>query len=119
MRRPFMVAHGETLIRGTLPAGNLLLRTPHFDTAAICLYQLFEGPIRVSLVEVLVPAELARTCRLQAAFAVHMPIAMQEMTPRIYDLPSTYPFHPRPNDFYDLHALLWGPHQNNATNKLK
>jgi hypothetical protein len=30
-----------------------------------------------------------------------------------------YPFQPRPNDFYDLHPILRGPYQNNATNILK
>jgi hypothetical protein len=91
MRRPLVVAHGETLIRGTLLAGNLRFSALRILILRLFVsYQLIEGPIRVSLVEVLVLTELAKTCRLQAAFAVHMPIAMHEMAPRIYDLPSTY-----------------------------
>jgi hypothetical protein len=38
---------------------STFLHTPHFDIAAICLYQLIEGPIRVPLVEVLVLTEPA------------------------------------------------------------
>jgi hypothetical protein len=36
MRRPLVVAHGETLIRGTLPAGNL-----RFSALRILILRLF------------------------------------------------------------------------------